>query len=240
MKLIRVRSAGQLLNVVAQMRDHARRLPGWVPVVHLEIHGDVRRRGLVMASSELLVWERLASSFRELNIIVRNAVVLVLGVCSGAFALTAAANDPFAPSPFYGVIGPDRPVLNFFLPRGFNAFYITLFKTGDFVGAVNELRQRTLPEYGGYDTATLFRMGRKQYNAYLQGEKLKNRVKRIMRRLPVAEVASYGGRNKARSAIAQRIREASGFWDSYYQHFIMADIYPENTARFPPLDAVSD
>lgn len=237
MKFIRLRAAGQLLNVIGQMRDQAKRVPGWVPVVHLEIHGDVHRRGLIMPSGELLPWGPLAVAFREVNIVVRNSVILVLGVCSGAFALTAAANSPFEPSPFYGVIGPDRPVIGYFLPHGFLAFYMTLFRTGDFVMAVNDLRQRTLPEYGGYDTATLFRMGRRQYAAYLYGEKLRKRVKRVVRRLPAGEVARYGGRNKARLAIARRIQDSGASWEAYYNHFIMADIYPENATRFPPIDA---
>jgi hypothetical protein len=71
-----------------------------VPIIHLEIHGDSDRQGLVMASGEFLPWARIASALRELNIVVRNSIVLVLGVCSGAFILTAAANSPFEPAPF--------------------------------------------------------------------------------------------------------------------------------------------
>lgn len=237
LKYIRIQTTAELLNVIGQMRDRARSFGGkWVPVVHLEIHGDAERRGLVMASGEFVPWVRVASHLREVNIIVRNSLVVVLGVCSGAFLLTAAAANPFEPAPFYGVIAPHRPVNSFFLPHGFRAFYGDLFKTGNLVTAVNELRQRTLPEYGGYETAMIFRLGWKVYDRqHLQGPLLAKRLKRIIRKLPPSELAKYSSRNKARAAIAKELRESRNVHD-YYRHFIMADVYPENADRFP-LDA---
>lgn len=233
----RVQSAESLLKIIRSMTDHAARFSWWKPIVHLEIHGDADRAGFVLASREFVPWNVVADALRELNVIVRNSVVLVLGTCSGAFVLTAVANSPFERAPLYGVIGPDRPVLSFFLPIGFRVFYTTLLATGDFVAAVNELRGRTLPEYGGYDCALVFRLGLAKYKEYSQGEHLAKRVKKVMRRLPPQAIAQAGSRNRARRAIAGHIRGTATDRREQYRHFIMADLYPENEARFPVWDA---
>jgi hypothetical protein len=231
--LIRVTTAAELLAKIVQMREHAAKAGGlWIPMVHLEIHGDVEQQGLVMSSGEFLSWNDLAAAIRELNIAVKNSIVVVLGVCSGAFLMTGAATSPFERSPFYGIIGPHTPVTNEHLVDAFRAFYSTLIRTGDFVAAVNELRQR-IPEYGGYHTAMLFRIGWEKYKGLSFGGKLADRVRRIMRRMPPSEIQRYGGRNKARLAIAEKIRTGAENRDRHYHHFIMADLYPENLDRFP-------
>ncbi len=207
-------------------------------IVHFEIHGDARRAGIVLASREFLPWHLVSDALRRLNVIMKNSIVLVLGTCSGAFVLTAVANSPFERAPFYGVIGPDRPVVNSFLPIGFSAFYKTLLVAGDFVAAVSELRARTLPEYGGYDCAHLFRIGLEKYSEYSQGAHLAKRVKKIMRRLPAHTIALAGSRDRARQTVASQIRETATDRHALYRHFIMADLYPENEERFPAWNAL--
>ncbi len=235
----RINTAHSFFRVIRSMCEHATRFSWWKPIVHLEIHGDADRGGLVLASDEFLPWNAVTDALRQVNVITKNSVVLVLGTCSGAFVLTAVANSPFERAPFYGVIGPDRPVLNFFLPIGFRAFYTTLLATGDFVPAVNELRGRTLPEYGGYDCAHLFRVGLAKYEEYSRGEHLVKRVKKIMRRLPALAIAQAGSRNRARKLLAHQIRETTKDRRSLYRHFIMADLYAENEERFPEWDTIA-
>jgi hypothetical protein len=205
-------------------------------MLHLEIHGHINREGLVLASGEFLSWLDIAPHIRELNVAVRNSIVLVLGVCSGAFALTAAANSPFEPSPFYGLVGPDRPIPGALLPDGFEAFYSTLLDTRDFVPAVDILR-RFLPEYGGYDTATLFQMGWLKYIEACYGDALATRVDRILSRIPEREVVRAGGVVKASAAIAAQIQATLEDRDRHYKQFIMADRYPEIADRFPKIRA---
>ena len=231
-------SAVELFECFRAMTVQASRLP-WVPVVHLEIHGTFEKSGLVLASGEFVPWQRFAGELRELNVATRNSVLVVLGVCGGLYLSTAAAVSPFEPAPFYGLIGPDRPINSFVMYHGFVAFYRELLSSGDIAKAVDQLRARSLPEYSGLDSAMLFRRGMEVYDrTQLKGEGLARRVKKGMRKLPPSEIAKYGGRNKARKGIAQRIREFSASErNRYYEHFIMADAFPENAQRFPPLDA---
>jgi hypothetical protein len=229
--LVNVATAESLLGLVNHMQASAERARGaGVPMLHLEVHGSPE--GLGLASKEFLPWDTLAPCLRNLNVTVRNSIVLVLGVCSGAFAMTAAANSPFEPSPFYGLVGPDQPVPVEYLPDAFEAFYSNLLRSGDFVAAVNALRQY-LPEYGGYDTATLFRLGWSKYVEACDGEQLTDRVERIVSRIPGAQIADPSDMANARAAIAQQIRETVSHRDEHYSHFIMTDIYPEIALRFP-------
>ena len=159
-RLISIATSAQLLNAITQIADRARKYNGkWVPLIHLEIHGDTQRRGLVLESGELLPWNDIADRLRQLNIVVQNSLVVVLGVCSGAFILTAAVTSPFEPAPFCAAFGPVKPVNGSLLPDRFYAFYNELFTSGDFIAALNLLRDRTLPEYVGFDTPTLFKIG---------------------------------------------------------------------------------
>lgn len=233
--LVRVTTVEELIRAILDMRDHSRDSGGtWIPMLHLEVHGDHDGTGLVTRSGEHMLWDDLAAAMREVNVVVRNSLIVVLGVCSGALLLSAAANSPFEPAPFFGIIGPDRPVVNFFLPHGFRAFYLDLLTTGDFVSAVNRLRQQTLPEYGGYATPALFELGWKKYEEGLSDRAVvAKRVKRILRRIHPAVVARFGSRSKARARIAQQVRDTREDRHRYYDHFVMSDVYPENAARFP-------
>jgi len=229
------KTADQLMTLLedAALRAQA---GGWIPLIHFEMHGAATKNALVTASGESITWGDVASPLRHINLAVRNSLIVVLGVCSGAYIGTAAANSPFEPSPFTWLVGPDRPVIGFFLPIGFKAFYKELIETGDFVKAVGRLRQHTLPEYTALDIATWFRKSREVYEAtQTRGPILKERVKRIFRARRAALVAQYGSNNKARAALAAIIQDTSSRWPDYYRHFVMADIYPENEKRFPQL-----
>jgi hypothetical protein len=206
----------------------------WVPLIHLEMHG--RKDLIATASNERIKWDDLAVPIRHLNVAVKNSIIMVLGVCSGAFMATAAANSPFEAAPFAWLVGPDRKVYDYFLAIGFRAFYAELLASGDFTKAMIALRAHTLPEYTALDTATLFRKSREVYEkTQAQGSVLRQRAKRIFKQRRHALILEYGGNNKARAAVAAKIQDMSPRWDEYYRHFIMADLYPENEHRFPPL-----
>jgi hypothetical protein len=125
-------------------------------------------------------------------------------------------------------------VLSYFLPHGFRAFYIELLESGDFVKAVDRLRQHTLPEYGGYAVTTLFRMGWQNYEEkFSRGTHLARRVKKILRRSSPLDIARAGSRNKARAQIARAIRNTVGHRDEFYRHFIMAGSIPGERRAVP-------
>jgi hypothetical protein len=234
--LERPRTADELFSALDQAALRAQ-AGSWVPLVHFEMHGTTERDAVVTASGERVKWNDVAEPLRHINIAVQNALIVVLGVCSGAFIGVAAANNPLEPAPFAWLVGPDRPVSEFFLPVGFKALYAELLATGNFAKAVIELRQRTLPEYTAFDTAQLFRRGCESYDrTQTRGPVLAQRVKRIFRQRRSALVAEYGSNNKARAAVAREIQESSSErWREYYRRFIMADRYPENEERFPPI-----
>jgi len=237
-RLIQASSALDLSRSIAELTKLARQAQ-WVPVIHLEIHGAADKSGLVVASGEFIPWETFAAWIRGLNIATKNSVLVVLGVCSGLYLSTAAAVNPFEPAPFYGVIGPDRTINPFVMYHGFLAFYRELLTSVDIAKAVDALRSHSLPEYSGLDTAMLFRRGMARYDkTQLAGPGLTRRVKKGLRKVPAGEITRLGGRNKARMFFAAKVREVSAAKrDQFYEHFIMADVYPENAERFPPLDA---
>ena len=154
---------------------------GWVPIVHLEIHGNVQ--GVTTASGERVSWIALSEPLRRINIASRNSLIVVLATCEGAYLATAVAEMPFAAAPFCGIVGPSKPVFSYLLIHGFRAFYAELVHTQNFVSALHQLQQRSLPEYAAFDAADLFRRGRQSYvDMMLKPSVVKERVKRILRK----------------------------------------------------------
>ena len=88
---------------------------GCCPVLHFEMHGDSKFRGLVLNSNELVAWEELYIILREINFIVRNNLFLTLAVCHGAYLMQIA--NIHLPAPFYDFIASSRTLC-------FNAIYL--------------------------------------------------------------------------------------------------------------------
>jgi hypothetical protein len=237
-QLVHVQTAEELFGVLASVEQNARTVSAWRPVLHLEMHGDAAKQGLVLASREFVKWEGLCDAVRRVNVAVRNSLVLVLGTCHGASVLAGVASAPFQRSPFYGVIGPDDQIYDGYLPAGFNAFYRSLCETRDFAVAVDSLRARSLLEYGGYDTAQLFRMALRAFENLATGASLSERAERIALHLPSSAAVAARGEDSLRTALATEIQRTTvGGAPVLYRHFIMADLYPENEKRFPLFDA---
>jgi hypothetical protein len=178
----------------------------------------------------------LSEPLRRINIACHNSLIVTLATCEGAYLATAAAEMPFAAAPFCGIVGPSKPVSSFLLIHGFRAFYSELVQAQNFVTALHQLQQRSLPEYTALDTAELFRNGRQKYLAeMLHPSVVRERTKRILRKRARYGIREPGGGRKSRRATAREILNSGPRLDAMWEHFIMADIFPENRVRFASL-----
>jgi hypothetical protein len=231
--LERIQTRVELLMVLHQLAARAER-EQWLPMIHIEVHGD--ETGCSTATGEYLTWDELAGPLRRINVAVRNSLVVAVSACKGVYIASAAADNPFEPSPFCGAIGPDVEVFDAALFDGYSAFYAELIRSRDFVLALHELQQNHLPEARVFDLADLFRKSVDRYQeSFMQGPLYKRRLTRIMRKHAKAGTHLQTGRKVSRREIARKMHNNNGRLHRYWEHFIMADLYPENLARFRPL-----
>jgi hypothetical protein len=131
-----------LSNLVRAVKNHNN-----LPILHLEIHGG--KVGLELSNGELVSWEELASYLREINIVLKNNLLVTLAVCKGIMLYQAA--DFYQPAPFWGIIGPKHKVGDTTLLTDFTEFYSLLLRHSDMQGAVDILNQNK----EGYEYALL-------------------------------------------------------------------------------------
>lgn len=204
-------------------------------MVHIEVHGS--KTGCGSATDEFIPWDALAMPLRRLNVATHNSTVVAVAACKGGYLATAAAAHPFEPAPFCGIVGPDVDTYDVNLKYGFREYYFELARTKDFQLALHKLQEKWLPECRAFDSGEIFRDGIAHYsNKWLSGQLLQQRVKGIMRQHARAHTPPrYGGGKVSRREIVRRLRQNDERIERYWRHFIMADLYPENEARFAPL-----
>jgi hypothetical protein len=232
-KLEKPRTRLELLTLLDGYAVRAQR-ETWLPVIHLEAHGD--ENGMDTASLDDVSWDELSGPLRRINVAVRNSLIVTLAACKGAYIATAAMKHPTEPAPFCGIIGPDKIVYDVPLMHGFQAFFTELLQSGDFALALHELQQRNLPEYLSLDTGDLFRKGKAHYSrVWMSNPVVNKRVSGIIKQHAKAGTHLRKGKRVSRREVARFLRNDSERWDRYWEHFIMADLYPENLQRFKPL-----
>jgi hypothetical protein len=93
------------------------------PVLHLESHGgDLGLEGPDgNGSTELLTWDELAESLRQLNLATRCNLVVVVAACTGFAGVQALQCGSRAPA--VALVGPDAPVMPRNLLMGTKEFY---------------------------------------------------------------------------------------------------------------------
>ena len=72
-----------------------------LPIIHLEFHGN--QQGIACANKEFITWEELYPYFIEINIKLKNTLIITTGICLGAYFYFNA--DINKAAPFFTMIG---------------------------------------------------------------------------------------------------------------------------------------
>lgn len=107
------------------------------PILHFEIHGAESGLGFVLASNELVTWKEFAGYCRQINVHLKNELMISLATCNGIQLYNAV--DFRKPAPFWGIVGPKQTANNGELLRDFSQFYDLLISTKDIGAAVATL-----------------------------------------------------------------------------------------------------
>ncbi len=198
---------------------------GRAPLLHLELHGN--RQGLFINNGETVSWEDFAECCRDINIALKNHLVVTLAVCKGAYAESGA--NPQWRTPYFGIIGSFDTEYAPSLATGFQAFYDELLTQQDFNIAHANL-QKHLPRFELIDAAGLFvRVYEKYRNTQLSLGAIQERIDNVTLQAP-SGLNQQVVRDDALNGIIQ------GDWNNrveFWRSFVMADLDPRNATRCP-------
>lgn len=215
---------------------------GRSPILHFEIHGSSDQQGLVLRSSEFVLWTDLLEPLTRINRAIGNNLLLTLAVCHGAWLGTILLAS--RPAPFWTLIGPATSEVPLVLFPAFQAFYETLL--GDLNGhkAVGKMLEAALEKRSTHSFNVI--NGEQMFaNAFRRYAKEACSPAAIEKR--VADIITEGKRRAAArgaavpesvwteqsASIARQMADTRAMFDEYRRQFFMIDDWPENDERFP-------
>lgn len=91
----------------------------FIPILHFETHGS--ENGISLSNGEMVTWKELFIYTTEINILLKNRLILILGLCFGNAIISAI--NPVGRSPFGFVIGVYNKIKQVELINALSEFY---------------------------------------------------------------------------------------------------------------------
>lgn len=110
---------------------------GLFPILHFETHGS--EDGLHLSNGDIFTWEELFEETRAINILLKNSLMLNLGMCEG-FSIIAKI-DPMKRAPFRAIVGTSSEIAWSKLLEGFEIYYNSFFFTLSAEKSVSEVNK---------------------------------------------------------------------------------------------------
>lgn len=214
---------------------------GYIPVLHIEAHGDNNHMGLVgpdgAGRAELLSWEELVEPLQGLNLATRCNLLLFCAACTGIAAMQVMVRGPRAP--VLAVAGPVDEIYPRDLLLGAKEFYRRLRDEGAHLQSAVD---GSSIEVGVVDFIYEPFVGT-SYDAFVEqlicGLRPENRLERrgrLLQRL-------MSEKNLDESEARNYMRRLPEFQDGHglqtaWDEMFMIDVFPGNRERFG-LDVVS-
>lgn len=203
------------------------RLNGNSPIIHLEVHGEKLKRGLVLTSGELVTWEELYQNLVDINIAIKNELFITMAVCFGNFWLSSAFLN--RPAAFRGIVGSFYELMESDLVIRYEAFYQELFNSFDFNRAYDALKNSNpgLPnDYRCYSAEEIFALAFRDYEInYCSQKALRKRA--LVAANDSGCINRQERRKFEREFIKKEPQKRESYFQKCYQTFFMLKKYPE-------------
>lgn len=92
---------------------------GFIPILHFEMHGN--ENGLQLENGDFIEWQKIVTYFREINIFLKNQLLVTLAACKGAYIQQYISFEE--PSPVMCVIASAEVVYSDVLIDDFTRLY---------------------------------------------------------------------------------------------------------------------
>lgn len=206
---------------------------GKTPILHLEIHGEERGKGLVLKNKDFVPLEHVGHQFRQINVATGCNLFLTLGVCKGLYLLFNI--HPNLPMPFIGAVGSFDNLNSYDIECRYFQFYDTFFNTLDiakaYVALINE-NTGIDPKYRYIAADEIFY---KCYQGYIKENcseaEVKNRASESIREAGIA-INRNDRRKKEREYVKLEKKTRKAYYMQAIYTFFDIKHFPDNLARF--------
>lgn len=230
-ELINVHKSHELFEALHKV-EYQTREDGIYPLLHIEIHGNKDRTGLILSCGDCVSWRDLKDPLTKINVACRLNLIVVLAVCYGAHLIQIIQLIDRAP--FWAVIAPTEEIKTGFILKSFYAFYRTLIETGNGNDAIKALanasEQNKLTSFYHFTNAEFY--FKETYLLYKNQEcapdRLEHRAKKLYRRLKKEQGSSTKSVGQLKRLL--KIKQEEYFY-KYTNKFFMCDLYDENKIR---------
>lgn len=134
--LIEVCSKIEFISCLKRIRKRIT-IEGLFPILHFETHGS--EDGLHLSNGDIFTWEEIFEETRAINIVLKNSLMLNLGMCEGISLI--AKIDPMKRAPFRAIVGTSSDISWSKLLEGFEIYYTNFFFTFSGVRSVSEVNK---------------------------------------------------------------------------------------------------
>lgn len=135
-----VKNKHEFFNILNEIKNKIA-TDKFFPILHLEMHGF--EDGVQLSSGEIVKWNELMPIFCEVNELLSNLLLIMLGLCKGASIISYI--DPSKRAPFRAIIGATRDLDEIELLIGCETFYDNYFFSFDLVKSL-ELMNHEIDE----------------------------------------------------------------------------------------------
>ena len=142
-EFVEVHNRKDVTTVLERITDNLR-TTGHIPLLHFETHGN--KDGMGLKNGDFIGHEELLPFLREINILTKHNLLVVVSACNGAYLTKILANSLTLPCPVWGICGPSESISAGDLVTGYSAFYNELLVPSNLNSAITKLRQ-SIPKH---------------------------------------------------------------------------------------------
>jgi len=135
--VIEISTKKELLDGLIELRRKVEE-EFYYPIIQFEIHGY--DDGICTNKGECISWSEIVPLLSEINVLLRNTLLILLGVCKGASIIKYTSLEKRAP--FRSLIGSSGDLTTKQIQEGFHAFYDTFFFSMDILESTKVLRDK--------------------------------------------------------------------------------------------------
>lgn len=120
--LLKVTNKSEFISLLRELKNQIK-TKKLFPILHFETHGSPN--GLYLSNGEEITWQELFKETREINLLLKNSLLINLSMCYGISMLSKI--NPSERAPFRAIVGTSTPISWNLLLDSFDIFYNNYF-----------------------------------------------------------------------------------------------------------------